>query len=115
MQLPAEALGEQRQMVSQNTATNNTDATAETLARTTADGQKNTAISNNTDAITAAETLARTTADGLQNTAISNTDAITTEVQLEQMHNKAEALNDCNFSRNFEEQQQMVSQTQLFQ
>jgi hypothetical protein len=34
----------------------------------------NTAISNNTDAITA-ETLARTTADGLQNTAISNTDA----------------------------------------
>jgi hypothetical protein len=43
---------------------------------------QNTAISNNTDAITAeattradaitAETLARTTADGVQNTAISN-------------------------------------------
>jgi hypothetical protein len=55
--------------------------TAEALARTTADGLQNTAISNNTDAITAeattradaitAETLARTTADGLQNTAIS--------------------------------------------
>jgi ABC-type phosphate transport system auxiliary subunit len=87
-------------------------ATAEALARTTADGLQNTAI-NNTDAISAnfrleqqqmvfktqlfliirmqqqklqleqmltAETLARTTADGLQNTAISNnTDAITTE------------------------------------
>jgi hypothetical protein len=48
--------------------------TAETLARTTADGLQNTAISNNTDAITAeanqkaaaitkAEALARTTAD----------------------------------------------------
>jgi hypothetical protein len=53
---------------------------AETLARTTADGLQNTAISNNTDAIAersynvdaiTAETLARTT-DGLQNTAISN-------------------------------------------
>jgi hypothetical protein len=33
-----------------------------------------------------AEALARTTADGLQNTAISNnTDAITAELQLEQM------------------------------
>jgi hypothetical protein len=58
-------------MVSQNSY--HLDAiTAETLARTTADGLQNTAISNNTDAITAeattraaitAETLARTTAD----------------------------------------------------
>jgi hypothetical protein len=50
-------------MVFKTQLPNNTDATAETLARTTADVQKNTAISNNTDAITAAETLARTTAD----------------------------------------------------
>jgi hypothetical protein len=60
--------------------------TAETLARTTADGLQNTAISNNTDAITAEATTRadaiqqkrRTTADGLQNTAIStNASAIT--------------------------------------
>jgi hypothetical protein len=58
---------------------NNTDAiSAELLARTTADGLQNTAISNNTDAITA-ETLARTTADDLQNTAISIMDAISAE------------------------------------
>jgi hypothetical protein len=38
--------------------------------------------------IITAETLARTTADGLQNTAISNnTDAITAELQLEQRNN----------------------------
>jgi hypothetical protein len=56
-------------MVSKHSYFNNTDAiSAETLARTTADGFK-TQLFNNTDAITA-ETLARTTADGLQNTAI---------------------------------------------
>jgi hypothetical protein len=43
-----------------------------------------TAISNNTDAISA-ETLARTTADGLQNTAISNNTTITQKLQLEQL------------------------------
>jgi hypothetical protein len=43
-----------------------------TLART-ADGLQNTAISNNTDAIT--ETLARTSRWSSKNTAINNTDA----------------------------------------
>jgi hypothetical protein len=55
----------------------------ETLARTTA--VQKTQLFPITDAITA-ETLARTTADGLQNTAISNnTDAIATEATTEQM------------------------------
>jgi hypothetical protein len=60
-------------------ATTRADAiTAETLARTTADGFK-TQLSNNT-AVNNSRNLARTTADGLQNTAISNnTDAITAE------------------------------------
>jgi hypothetical protein len=80
MQFQQKLSQNERQMVSKTAISNNTDAiTAETLARTTADGPPNTAISNNTDATAEAttradaisEALARTTADGVQNTAIS--------------------------------------------
>jgi hypothetical protein len=77
---------------------------------------KTAIISNNTDAISA-ETLARTTADGLQNTATNNTDAITAEALARTTaDSKTQLLNntDAISAETLIEQQQMVFKTQLF-